>query len=97
MSVAMIGICVPSLLMGPILILVFGIYLEWLPVSGWGDIPGDKILPAITLGSTYAAYIARLSRAGNAGSDVAGLHPHRARQGTARMAGRGASTRCAAA
>jgi len=64
MSVAMIGICVPSLLMGPILILVFGIYLEWLPVSGWGDMPGDKILPAITLGSTYAAYIARLSRAG---------------------------------
>lgn len=64
MSVAMIGICVPSLLMGPILILVFGIYLEWLPVSGWGDMPGDKVLPAITLGSTYAAYIARLSRAG---------------------------------
>jgi oligopeptide transport system permease protein len=64
MSVAMIGICVTSLLMGPILILVFGIYLEWLPVSGWGDMPGDKILPAITLGSTYAAYIARLSRAG---------------------------------
>ena len=64
MSVAMIGICVPSLLMGPILILIFGIYLEWLPVSGWGDMPGDKILPAITLGSTYAAYIARLSRAG---------------------------------
>jgi oligopeptide transport system permease protein len=64
MSVAMIGICVPSLLMGPILILVFGIYLEWLPVSGWGDMPGDKILPAITLGSTDAAYIARLGRAG---------------------------------
>jgi len=64
MSVAMIGICVPSLLMGPILILFFGIYLEWLPVSGWGDIPGDKILPSITLGSAYAAYIARLSRAG---------------------------------
>lgn len=64
MSVAMIGISVPSLLLGPILILVFGIYLEWLPVSGWGDIPGDKILPALTLGSTYAAYIARLSRAG---------------------------------
>jgi oligopeptide transport system permease protein len=64
MSVAMIGICVPSLLMGPILILIFGIYLEWLPVSGWGDMPGDKILPAITLGSTYAAYIARLGRAG---------------------------------
>ncbi len=64
MSAAMIGICMPSFLLGPLLVLVFGIYLDWLPVSGWGDIPGDKILPAITLGSTYAAYIARLSRAG---------------------------------
>lgn len=64
MSAAMIGICMPSFLLGPVLVLVFGIYLDWLPVSGWGDIPGDKILPAITLGSTYAAYIARLSRAG---------------------------------
>ena len=50
--------------LGPLLVLVFGIYLDWLPVSGWGDIPGDKILPSITLGSAYAAYIARLSRAG---------------------------------
>jgi oligopeptide transport system permease protein len=64
MSAAMLGICMPSFLLGPILLLVFGIYLEWLPVSGWGDIPGDKILPALTLGSTYAAYVARLSRAG---------------------------------
>ena len=64
MSAAMIGICMPSFLLGPLLVLVFGIYLDWLPVSGWGDIPGDKILPAITLGSAYAAYIARLSRAG---------------------------------
>ncbi len=64
MSAAMIGICMPSFLLGPILLLVFGIYLEWLPVAGWGDVPGDKILPAITLGSTYAAYIARLTRAG---------------------------------
>ena len=64
MGMAMIGICMPSFLLGPILILVFGIYLEWLPISGWGDLPGDKILPAITLGSAYAAYIARLSRAG---------------------------------
>ncbi len=64
MSAAMIGICMPSFLLGPLLVLVFGIYLEWLPVSGWGDIPGDKILPSITLGAAYAAYIARLSRAG---------------------------------
>jgi oligopeptide transport system permease protein len=64
MSAAMIGICMPSFLLGPLLVLVFGIYLEWLPVSGWGDMPGDKILPAITLGTGYAAYIARLSRGG---------------------------------
>ena len=64
MTVAMVGICMPSFLLGPLLVLVFGIYLEWLPISGWGDIPGDKILPALTLGSAYAAYIARLSRGG---------------------------------
>ena len=64
MSAAMIGICMPTFLLGPLLVLVFGIYLEWLPVSGWGDIPGDKILPSLTLGAAYAAYIARLSRAG---------------------------------
>ena len=64
MSLAMIGICMPTFLLGPLLVLIFGIELEWLPVTGWGDIPGDKILPSITLGAAYAAYIARLSRAG---------------------------------
>lgn len=64
MSVAMIGICMPTFLLGPLLVLLFGIHLEWLPVAGWGDMPGDKILPSITLGAAYAAYIARLSRAG---------------------------------
>ena len=64
MTAAMIGICMPSFLLGPLLVLVFGINLEWLPVSGWGDIPGDKILPSITLGAGFAAYIARLSRGG---------------------------------
>ena len=64
MSVAMLGICMPSFVLGPLLVLVFGFYFEWLPISGWGDLPGDKILPAITLGSGYAAYIARLTRGG---------------------------------
>ncbi|GIX30581.1 MAG: ABC transporter [Porticoccaceae bacterium] len=64
MAAAMVGICVPSFLLGPILVLVFGIWLEWLPVSGWGDLPGDKILPSLTLGAGYAAYIARLARGG---------------------------------
>jgi len=64
MSTAMLGICMPSFLLGPLLMLVFGVWLEWVPVSGWGDIPGDKILPALTLASGYTAYIARLSRGG---------------------------------
>ncbi len=64
MSAAMIGICMPTLLLGPLLVLVFGIWMEWLPVSGWGDSPGDKILPSITLGAAYAAYVARLTRGG---------------------------------
>jgi oligopeptide transport system permease protein len=64
MSLSMIGICMPSFLLGPLLVLVFGIWLGWLPVSGWGNIPGDKILPSLTLGAMYAGYIARLSRSG---------------------------------
>ncbi len=64
MAAAMTGICIPSFLLGPLLMLIFGIWLKWLPVSGWGDMPGDKILPSITLGAAYAAYIARLSRSG---------------------------------
>ena len=64
MSAAMIGICMPTLLLGPLLVLIFGLWLEWLPVSGWGEVSGDKILPSITLGAAYAAYIARLTRSG---------------------------------
>ena len=64
MTTAMLGICVPSIILGPSLILIFGIWLEWLPIGGWGDIPGDKILPTITLGTAYAAYCARLTRGG---------------------------------
>lgn len=64
MTIAMAGICIPSIVLGPSLTLVFGIQLNWLPVAGWGDIPGDKILPTITLGTAYAAYCARLTRGG---------------------------------
>ncbi len=64
MSFAMIGICMPSFLLGPLLVLIFGVWLGWLPISGWGASAGDKVLPSITLGAMYAAYIARLSRSG---------------------------------
>ena len=64
MSLAMTGICLPSFVLGPLLILIFGIWFEWLPVAGWGEMANDKILPSITLGAAYAAYIARLTRGG---------------------------------
>lgn len=64
MSFSMIGICLPSFVLGPLLLLFFAIGLNWFPVAGWGDSSGDKVLPAVTLGAAYAAYIARLTRGG---------------------------------
>jgi oligopeptide transport system permease protein len=61
MGVAMTGICMPSFVLGPLLILIFGLWLRWFNASGWETL-SDRVLPAITLGSAYAAYIARLTR-----------------------------------
>lgn len=63
MSLAMIGICVPTFVLGPLLILTFGLGLGWVNASGW-DSARDRILPSLTLGFFYAAYIARLARGG---------------------------------
>jgi len=63
MAFAMAGICVPSFVLGPLLVLGFGLGLRWFNAAGW-ETPGDRVLPAITLGAAYAAYIARLTRAG---------------------------------
>lgn len=64
MTLSMVGISLPSFVLGPLLILCFALWLDWFPVSGWGVAPGDKVLPSITLGAAYAAYIARLTRGG---------------------------------
>lgn len=63
MSFAMTGICVPMLLLGPLFVLVFAIRIPIFPVAGWEGFE-YKILPALTLGIAYAAYIARLTRGG---------------------------------
>lgn len=63
MAVATAGICLPSFVLGPILILIFALTLEWFNPLGW-NFSTDRVLPALTLGLMYAAYIARLSRGG---------------------------------
>jgi oligopeptide transport system permease protein len=63
MSFALFGVSVPNFVLGPILMLVFALGLGWLPVAGWGTWR-HLILPSVTLGTFYAAYVARLTRAG---------------------------------
>ena len=63
MGLAMVGICLPTFVLGPILIMIFSTKLNLLPALGWYSW-SDLILPSLTLGLFYAAYIARLTRAG---------------------------------
>lgn len=63
MSLAMLGLSVPNFVLGPILVLFFALGLFILPPARWGGIT-YIILPVITLSAIYAAYIARLTRAG---------------------------------
>lgn len=63
LAAAMVGICLPSFVIGPLLAVGFGLGLGILDVAGW-DSPTDWILPAFTLGLINAAYIARLTRGG---------------------------------
>lgn len=62
-SAAMVGICIPTFVLGPLLILLFAIECGLFNASGWYG-PIDRVLPSLTLGSVYAAYVARLTRAG---------------------------------
>jgi oligopeptide transport system permease protein len=65
MALAMIGISIPNFVLGPLLVLVFGLTLFWLPPALWNGFPSKSIvLPAITLSAIYIAYIARLTRSG---------------------------------
>jgi oligopeptide transport system permease protein len=63
MSCALFGVSIPNFVLGPILMLVFALGLGWLPVAGWGTWR-HLVLPSFTLGAFYAAYVARLTRAG---------------------------------
>jgi oligopeptide transport system permease protein len=58
---ALAAISVPTFVTGPALVLIFSLWLGWLPVGGWTGI-SSLILPAITLAGPFVAYIARLTR-----------------------------------
>jgi len=62
-AIAVMGIAVPGFVVAPLLALVFGIYLGWLPVAGWE--PGSirtLILPVVALALPAIAYVTRLMR-----------------------------------
>jgi oligopeptide transport system permease protein len=61
--VALIGISLPTFVIGTILLVVFAVHLKLFPIAGWGGI-SYVVLPAITLSLPFAAYIARLTRIG---------------------------------
>jgi len=79
MGVAIFGVSVPVIVLGPIFVWVFGILLKWFPPTGWGAkppyflgfLPSDlsweffkyAIMPSVALGMASSAIIARLTRA----------------------------------
>lgn len=93
MFVSMAGVSMPNFWLGLLLIITFGLELRWLPIRGLGDISDGLwqylrhlILPAVTLGTSLAAILMRLTR--NSMLDVLGEDYIR----TARAKGLGAGT-----
>ena len=77
--IAVVSASIPNLVLGPVLILIFGVWLGWFPIAFWGSEPPfvlgflprlsvdfwtHAVLPVFALGTGYAAGIARLTRAG---------------------------------
>jgi oligopeptide transport system permease protein len=58
---ATLGAAAPNFVIGILLIIVFSVWLHWLPTSGWGR-PAQAVLPALALGAYPAAFLARLTR-----------------------------------
>jgi len=62
MALSVAGVALPRFWLGPMLIILFAIKLDWLPVSGAGSLR-HLVLPAITLGVALAAFLSRVTRA----------------------------------
>ncbi len=63
MTIAMMGVAIPTFVSGLVLMIVFAMWLGWFDVAG-SDWPWDYVLPSVTLALPFAARIARLMRAG---------------------------------
>lgn len=76
---AVLGVSIPNLVLGPLLILIFGVYLDWFPIAFWGADPPfilgvfprptlefwhHAAMPVFALGTGFSAIVARLTRAG---------------------------------
>jgi oligopeptide transport system permease protein len=83
-AIAMTGIAIPTFVIGPLLQIVFGLQLHWLPIAGWDGSFAAKILPVFVLALPNIAYISRLTR----GSMIESLRTNYVR--TARAKGIGA-------
>jgi oligopeptide transport system permease protein len=63
-AIGALAVALPSFVIGPLLALVFGVHLRWLPVAGWqAGTPQYLVLPVLTLALPLAAALSRLTRA----------------------------------
>lgn len=63
MALAMTGISIPNFVMAPLMLLIFAVYLKWLPAGGWNDGAfANTIMPILALALPQIAYVSRLTR-----------------------------------
>ena len=62
-GLTVVGVCVPVFVLGPLLVLILGLWLGWFPVALWGSWQ-NAVLPTLTLGLYFAARVARWMREG---------------------------------
>ncbi len=62
-ALVVVGVCIPTFVLAPLLVLAFGLKLRWFPVALWGS-PAHAVLPTVALGLYFAARVSRLVREG---------------------------------